>query len=59
MESLWGKEKADPKDALAENGFTMKKVIISRARRAPFRRRNNGNKKKATDGEQKEIEATA
>jgi cold shock CspA family protein len=29
-ESLWGEDKTDPKDAFAENGFKMKRVVLTR-----------------------------
>jgi hypothetical protein len=29
-ESLWGADKGDPKDALAENGFKMKRIVLTR-----------------------------
>ena len=28
--TLWGAEKSDPKDALLENGFKMKTVVLTR-----------------------------
>lgn len=28
--TLWGAEKSDPKDALVENGFKMKSVVLTR-----------------------------
>lgn len=29
-EGLWGADKSDPKDALAENGFKMKSIVLTR-----------------------------
>ena len=29
-ETLWGADKGDPKDGLAENGFKMKRIVLTR-----------------------------
>jgi len=41
-DSLWGEDKADPKDSLEKNGFQMRKMILNAAQAGSGRRRGRG-----------------
>ena len=45
-ESLWGADKGDPKDAFVENGFKMKRVVLTRPPGGGGRGRRGGGGKK-------------
>jgi len=45
-ETLWGADKGDPKDAFAENGFKMKRVVLTRPPGGGGRGRRGGGGKK-------------
>jgi hypothetical protein len=53
--TLWGEDKADPKDALEKHGFSMRKMILNADQAVIRRRRGRGRRfgNKKTNGKDK------
>ena len=53
--TLWGEDKADPKDALEKHGFAMRKMILNADQAIVRRRRGRGRRfgNKKTNGKAK------